>query len=105
MGYRSDVYIKIKKIDKKKFIELLKEKDLLDAFEEKEWNTETPDEYVRFRGNHLKWYSRYDDVKKINSFINASGDRGLIAIGEDDATIYQGNPSNIDMFSIVEVEW
>ena len=86
----------------------MRENNLERAFEE---NIDDTDEYARFVGYDLKWYPSYADVKTINDFIEETDEdgnyknRGLIEIGEDDATETHGNTYEIDMYTTSDVEW
>jgi hypothetical protein len=105
MGYRSDIYIKVKKEDQEQLVEKFKEADLFSSFQE---SSEHDDEYVRYIGTWLKWYESYEDVKIINDFINEGTDdnpRGLIAVGEDSQTTHYGDTQELDMFEITSVSW
>ena len=82
-----------------------KEADIDDSFKK---DVSIDDEYVRYFGSWLKWYDSYKDVTIINDFINDSTDehpRGLIAVGEDSATMHYGQTTELDMFEITNVEW
>ena len=100
MGYRSDVYIKIKPELKEDLDRLLDKYDL--NFEV------TKDEYhVRYECEWLKWYDGYEDVDAINNFIEDNAElAGLIAVGEDGAQSANcGDPYRMNMHIITTVDW
>jgi len=106
MGYRSTIYVKIRVKDRQEFEALLKEHDLDDAFELQEFDCDVP--YIRYIGDDLKWYTRFDEVKAVTEFIEEyldDGFRGLIAVGEDNFTEEFGEPGELDMCPVVSVEW
>jgi len=109
MGYRSTIYIKFKAKDEKEFLDILKKHDLQDAFELQTLHT-PPDEYRRYIGNDFKWYEGYKEIDEINKWISKSDldkdrPRALIAVGEDNATTFWGEPYDIDMYESVTVDW
>lgn len=101
MGYRSDVYIKVNKNDEDKLTDLFRENHF-DAIKEYEDGDNVG--YVIY---DIKWYSGYTDVDKINSFIDEKSKypRGLIAIGEDNATEEYGEPYEVGMWAVVQISW
>ena len=111
MGYRSTIYIKINKADKKLFEKAMDEATVLEPgfrgyFDEDEDNGKN--DYLRYTASYLKWYSSYSSVSIINNFINDdSGEhlRAMIAIGEDDATESFGSPYELDMYTTTDLEW
>ena len=103
MGYRSNVFIKVHHKDEDKLVDLLNKVELHEEFTK---NMEDGN-YVGYIGEDLKWYGSYPDVKAINDFINEESEhiRGLIAIGEDNDTTEEGSPSEIDMYTTVDIVW
>ena len=102
MGYRSNVYIKVNKKDEKELKNLFKE-NYIEAV--KEFDDFDTAGYVIY---DAKWYSNYKDVAAINSFIEEKGceyARGLIAIGEDNATEEYGEPWGLDMYVVSNISW
>ena len=101
MGYRSDVYIKVHKSDEGKLVEVLK-KNSFTATREYE-----DKKYVGYVIDDVKWYSSYEDVKAVTDFIEEESEypRGLIAIGEDNAKEYYGEPWEVGMFIVTQVVW
>jgi hypothetical protein len=111
MGYRSEVHIAVPKRDEKKLDAIMNEHDLLEgdypAFTKEDYkqkyvrynnNNDLVDEtedYVIYRGCHLKWYEGYKDVDAVNSFIEDKPydccnyedpfGRMMVCIGEDNA--------------------
>lgn len=117
MGYRSEVYIKIDKRLEEEFKKILKDTDL-----DGDWGFKKRDDediiandkgyaitYVKYHADWLKWYSSFPDVKAVNSFIETEDEngmlKGLIAIGEDNATEIHGTPEEVDMYETVIVNW
>ena len=88
MGYRSEVYIAIPKIDEAELDAILIEHNLFDG----DYFTKTNYlGYVTYHCPHLKWYSHYNDVRAVNEFISESPldnspkeGRCLVCVGEDD---------------------
>jgi len=101
MGYRSDVYIKVHKSDEGKLVEVLKKNEFAAI---KEYSDK---DHVRYIINDVKWYSSYDEVKAVNNFIEDSDNyyRGLIAIGEDNATTEYGEPWDVGLSTVTEIAW
>lgn len=103
MGYRSDIYIKVDKASAGELMQLIDKHELSDSI-----TKESEDEvYTSFYGSHLKWYSSYPDVAAINAFINDEkfeGERGLMAIGEDNQTWTEGSADEVGLYVQVLVE-
>ena len=101
MGYRSDVYIKVHREDENKLVEVLIENAFPAVREYKD------KEYVGYVINYVKWYEDYKDVKAVNDFIEEESEypKGLMAIGEDNATVEYGEPWEVGMYVITQIAW
>lgn len=95
VGYRSDIYIKVENSEAFGLKQALEEADFMNYAEI------TQDEhYIYVAMYDLKWYSNYEDVAAVNSYIQSLGERGgLIAIGEDGATQEYGEPYSVDLYT------
>lgn len=106
MGYRSCLYVKIPNKDVKEFDKLLQDSDLDLAFEKQEVED---DSFQRYAAYDLKWYDSFDDVKKINQFIETenppNGPRGMLRIGEDNETEEYGDTIGAEIYPYVTVKW
>ena len=104
MAYRSDVYIKVHKDDEKELVNLL-DKNGLNA--DKEDQDPKDMDHVRYVVSDVKWYTEYPEVKAVNSFVaeDSKYPRGLIAIGEDNATEEYGSPYEVEMYAYANIEW
>ena len=95
MGYRSDVYAKIKLDHLFELKEALKQADLTDYAK-----TAVDDNFIYVQINDVKWYESYDDVRIFNNFIDSlDEDAGMIAIGEDGVTTEYGYPYDLDLWT------
>ncbi len=108
MGYRSEVFLGVKKGLEKKLDEVLIKHDLLQevagsemAFTKKEHNYRyknfdsvtgeasdwIDDKWIIYRASWLKWYDEYKDVEAVTNVIDEiseDGDKGfMVALGED----------------------
>ena len=100
MGYRSDVYAKIKIEHLFELKETLKQADLTDYAK-----TTVDDQFVYVEINEIKWYDSYTDVQIFNKFINSlNEDAGMIAIGEDGATEAYGYPHEVELWTKTYIE-
>ena len=77
MGYRSDVILGIKPKYKKEFnkTDIAKQGFFKIVKEDKDM--------IVYKGNELKWYKSYTDVKEITNVIETDKDNFLIGLGED----------------------
>lgn len=85
MGYRSTVIFGVKgDSNKHKLIEIINEQY---GEEQSIFETYENNEYLIFKGDGLKWYDSYSDVKEINGFISEASlkdDSGfMVCLGED----------------------
>ena len=101
MGYYSKVHIAVPIKDKVAMESLLE--DYWDSFE----FTIGGKDYMYYYSDELKWYDEFEDVKPVNTFIQADPyddakveGRAMISIGEDGRL---GNEVG-DWFSIFELE-
>jgi len=103
MGYRSELYVKMKKEFKPKFIFYLKINEI-DYFEDK---SDTNDNtYIQYYACDLKWYNGYSTVDKFNSFLQDNSDSiTMLRIGEEggDVEEYGGNCYDFDLTYYVDV--
>ena len=100
MGYRSNVYAKIKIEHLFELKETLKQADLTDYAK-----TTADDQFVYVEINEVKWYDSYTDVQIFNNFINSlDEDAGMITIGEDGATETYGYPYDVKLWTETYIE-
>ena len=104
MGYRSDIYIKIKAekvFETKAFLENWKvQYDLKD-----EYTCITDTDYIYIKIMNWKFYSSYPEVTSIIDFIESlSENAAMIAIGEDGATEQWGNPDEVGLYTTTSIE-
>lgn len=96
MGYYSDVTIAIKKEEyAKHFLTDSMPVMLRETSPTKGW------EYVYWELASIKWYSNYEDVQQVDSFLSQMPDEsyGMIRIGENDDDIeYRGSPSDAGIY-------
>ena len=78
MGYRSKVYIGIQKEQKEEFEQADEYGECFVLMQE----TET---HLVYKGEYLKWYPEYKDVKRFNEIVMSNEDNFCVAIGEDNA--------------------
>lgn len=82
MGYRSEVYIAIPKIDEAELDAILIEHNLLrdEAFTKENYLG-----YVIYEASWLKWFDGYEDVELVKKFIDSNENDGryLVCVGED----------------------
>jgi len=78
MGYRSEVYIGIHKDQKEEFEQADEYGECFVLMQE----TET---HLVYKGEYLKWYSDYKDVKRFNEIVISNEDNFCVAIGEDNS--------------------
>ena len=78
MGYRSTVYIGIQKDQKEEFEQLDEYGNTFELLEE-------TDTHLVYKGEYLKWYDSYEDVKSFNAIVRSNEDNFCVAIGEDNA--------------------
>ena len=102
MGYRSEVYFGVRKKHKEQLAKVLEKHELsnhLDVIERnhsyspKGDGNYVDDFWIIIRGEYLKWYIEYEDVKEITNFIqdvcdqsqeeNGDGDSFMVCMGED----------------------
>ena len=104
MGYRSEVYIKVVKSAKYQLLEVMSP----------DWghwegvsHLEDDDYYMVAIGD-VKWYEGYESVDKVTDFIKTlSGNgtpAGILCVGEDNQTWSYGDPSDVDLYTYVEIE-
>jgi len=102
MGYRSNVYISKLGRSEKELKNLFKENNIEAVKEFEDVDT------VGYAISDVKWYSGYKDVEAINSFIEEEDceyPRGLINIGEDNATEEYGLPYETGMYAYTSINW
>jgi len=100
MGYRSDVYIKVKNKDKDGLVMILKEQDIDDCF-----SMYSDNEFTYAYASWLKWYQGHKDVDAIEDFINDDEqNRALLTIGEDNATTECGDCAEVGLYMIAEID-
>ena len=87
MGYRSEVIFGAKSEHKNKINAILKEHELEETF-----SLHETEDWVMYKGEHLRWYSEFKDVSEINSAINKIIDDSqtdyfseafMVCLGED----------------------
>jgi len=104
MGYHSDIYIKMKAkkvFETKAFLEKWETQyDLKDSYTR---ITDTDYIYIGIIG--WKFYNSYPEVTSIIDFIESlSEDAGMIAIGEDGATEWWGDPDEVELYTTTSIE-
>ena len=102
MGYRSEVYLGVRKKHKEEFEKLLEKHDLLRYMDDWERNHSYTlesgqtlnDWWVIYSCEDMKWYDTFDDVSEIMDFIEnlseldgeyEDGDGFSVCLGEDGA--------------------
>ena len=76
MGYVSTVYIGIQKDQKEEFEQADEYGECFVLMQE----TET---HMVYKGEYLKWYPDYKEVKRFNEIVRSNEDNFCVAIGED----------------------
>jgi len=100
MGYRSDVYIKVKIEKYNELLAVIRQADLEDFV-----SAQHDEIYGYVEISYIKWYDDYPDVKLINDFIGTlkEDEGGMVIIGEDNATDEKGYPYNVDLYTVIEI--
>ena len=104
MGYRSQVYIKLKNEHMPQLYSILLEHDLINS---SDFARDAEFSYVHLQD--VKWYDSYSDVFAVNSFIEhlPAGQGAAIREGEDsdDIEYYNDNDAvGLFAYAVVELE-
>jgi len=100
MGYRSDVYIKVKIEKYNELCAVIRKADL------EHFVSAGHDEmYGYVEISNVKWYDYYPDVKLLYDFVSSlnEDEGGMVIIGEDNATDEKGYPYNVDLCTVMEI--
>jgi hypothetical protein len=103
MGYCSDIFIKAKLEVFPQLLQVMKETELA-----READFSSDDEYCYLSLYSLKWYDSYNDVQKVNIFINSCAEDGtatMIRDGEEaeDVETYGADPWDLDLEYYIEI--
>lgn len=103
MGYRSQVYIKLKNEHMPQLYSILLEHDLINS---SDFARDAEFSYVHLQD--VKWYDSYSDVFAVNSFIEhlPAGQGASIREGEDSDIEYYNDNDAVGLFAhaVVELE-
>ena len=104
MGYRSDIYIKIKAekaFETKAFLESW---ETLHGLKD-EYTRITDTNYIYIKIIGWKFYNSYPGVASIINFIESlSEDAGMITIGEDGVTEQWGDTDEVELYTTTSIE-
>ena len=106
MGYRSEVIIAVTKKAYNKFAD----QAVRDILKTCDTVTQNKNGYY-FHFNSIKWYSDYEEIQKLNKFIedcvqDNSDNIGFLRIGEDDDDLERiGDPYLFDVFINRSIEF
>lgn len=102
MGYRSQVYIKLKNEHMPQLYSILLEHDLSNS---SDFARDSEFSYVHLQD--VKWYDSYSDVSAVNRFIEhlPAGQGAAIREGEDSGDVeYYNDTEAIDLYAHLVVE-
>ena len=108
MGYRSEVYLRIKEplvevVDAARKLDDNLDKMLSHGAKETKKENKTD-----FYWEYTKWYDSYPEVRAVESLLDMlqDDDYGFIRLGEEDGDIERkGDPPCYDMYTNTSVDW